>query len=226
MLNDHGTSLATNHFFNLQGAENEALKQQNEFQNKVNLEVVKAGLKNQPQQVEDAYKPGPDIMANNISRAYDIMDTDGFVPSTGFGGLLKSVPGTDAHRLGNLLQTIKGNIGFDYLQAMREASPTGGALGQVSNQELSTLQSVFGSLEQTQGEQDLKYNLQLLNHVYNNIVHGEGGHNIPHPDGSSPSNQGPQSMQSLLDEESRLKELLYKREGIFDTPEVQVIDAK
>lgn len=231
LLNNYGTSLATNHFFNLKGAENEALKQQSEFKNKVNLEVVKAGLKNQPQQVEEAYKPGPDIMANNINRSYEIMDTDGFIPSTGFGGLLKAVPGTDAHRLGNLLQTIKGNIGFDYLQAMREASPTGGALGQVSNQELSTLQSVFGSLEQTQGEADLKYNLQLLNHVYNNIVHGEGGHNVPHPDGSvqSAGNKQGQPSQVLLDEEARLQAMLKEREmsqQFFNTPPVQQFEGK
>lgn len=114
---------------------------------------------------------------------------------------------------------------------MREASPTGGALGQVSNQELSTLQSVFGSLEQTQGEADLKYNLQLLNHVYNNIVHGEGGHNVPHPDGSvqSAGNKQGQPSQVLLDEEARLQAMLKEREmsqQFFNTPPVQQFEGK
>ena len=149
------------------------------------------------------------------------MDNDGIIPATSFGGLLKAVPGTDAHKLGNLLQTIKGNIGFDYLQQMRENSPTGGALGQVSNQELSTLQSVFGSLEQTQRAEDLKYNLQLLNHVYNNIIHGKGKHDIPHPDVKNDSQgQTPQvdpsapASQATLDELEKKRQLRSKRAGL------------
>jgi hypothetical protein len=222
LLNDYATNLATNHFFKLQSAENEALKQRNEFENKVKFEVFKENLKNQPQ--EEPYQAGPDIMANSIGRSMEIIQTNPKF-TTGLGSYLKSIPGTEAKTLDNLFKTIKSNIGFDYLQAMRKNSPTGGALGNVSNQELEGLQSVFGSLEQSQSDKELKYNLQLLNHVYSNVVHGVDKHNVPHPDQSSPSNQGPQSMQNLLDEEARLQELLYQREGIFDTPEAQVIDA-
>jgi hypothetical protein len=64
---------------------------------------------------------------------------------------------------------------------MRDASPTGGALGQVSERELSFLQSVFGSLDQTQSAEELTYNIQLLQYVYNSIIHGEGGHPFPRP---------------------------------------------
>ena len=173
---------------------------------------------------KETYKPGPDIMANNINRANDIMDNDGIIPATSFGGLLKSVPGTDAHKLGNLLQTIKGNIGFDYLQKMRQDSPTGGALGQVSNQELSTLQSVFGSLEQTQKAEDLKYNLQLLNHVYNNIIHGEGNHNIDHPDVMNNSqNQtliNPSDIQSEIERKKQMLRARQMNAQYFDNPNV------
>ena len=59
---------------------------------------------------------------------------------------------------------------------MRDASPTGGALGQVSERELGFLQSVFGSLDQSQTAEELQYNLELLRYVYNSIVHGEGNH--------------------------------------------------
>ena len=44
---------------------------------------------------------------------------------------------------------------------MRDASPTGGALGQVSERELGFLQSVFGSLDQSQSAEELAYNIQL-----------------------------------------------------------------
>jgi hypothetical protein len=60
------------------------------------------------------------------------------------------------------LQTIKANVGFDKLQEMRENSPTGGALGQVSNLELESLQSVLGSLDQYQSGDQLARNLRRL----------------------------------------------------------------
>ena len=101
--------------------------------------------------------------------------------STGIGSYLNMIPGTDAQKVKNLLATVKGNIGFDKLQAMRDASPTGGALGQVSERELSFLQSVFGSLEQDQSAEELRYNLQLLRYVYNSIIHGEGNHSYAPP---------------------------------------------
>ena len=59
---------------------------------------------------------------------------------------------------------------------MREASPTGGALGQVSTFELQNLMAVFGSLEQSQSNEELQYNLRRLQQVYNDIVHGPGNH--------------------------------------------------
>ena len=105
--------------------------------------------------------------------------------STGFGSYLNMIPGSDAQKVKNLLATVKGNIGFDKLQAMRDASPTGGALGQVSERELTFLQSVFGSLEQDQSPEELRYNLQLLRYVYNNIIHGAGNHGYTMPGGAA-----------------------------------------
>jgi hypothetical protein len=55
--------------------------------------------------------------------------------------------GSDRKQLEGFLTTLKGTIGFDTLQAMRDASPTGGALGQVSERELAQLNAYLGSLE-------------------------------------------------------------------------------
>jgi hypothetical protein len=74
----------------------------------------------------------------------------GFGGSTGLNSLLAGVPTTRAHDLQTKLDTIRGNIGFDKLQDMRANSPTGGALGSVSEQENKTLQAVMGSLDQGQ----------------------------------------------------------------------------
>jgi len=105
--------------------------------------------------------------------------------TAGFGGsLLSKIPGTDATDLTKLIDSVKANAGFDKLQAMREASPTGGALGQVSDKEIRFLQSVFGSLDQDQSPEQLKYNLELFRYVYNSMIHGEGGHPYSPPAGA------------------------------------------
>lgn len=84
------------------------------------------------------------------------------------GSISKAVPGTPAYDLGQTLLTIKANLGFDRLQAMREASPTGGALGQVAVQELQALQATVASLEQLQSEPQLRSALRKIQAHYTN----------------------------------------------------------
>lgn len=86
------------------------------------------------------------------------------------GGLIRYVPGTTAYNLNKTVQTIKANIGFDELQAMRDASPTGGALGQVAVQELEGLQSTIASLDTGQDAATLKRNLDQVEEHYINWV--------------------------------------------------------
>lgn len=77
------------------------------------------------------------------------------------GASLNSIGGTPARDLRADIDTIRANIGFDELNAMRQASPTGGALGQVSERELAFLQSVLTNLEQSQSPAQLRRNLEL-----------------------------------------------------------------
>ena len=106
----------------------------------------------------------------DINRA---LDQAAGVFSTGFtGSIVSAVPGTPAHDLKNTLTTIRANVGFNELQKMREASPTGGALGQVTNRENELLQSVLGSLEQSQTEQQLTSNLRRIGVIFDSIVNG------------------------------------------------------
>lgn len=96
---------------------------------------------------------------------------DGGLPTTGFfGGLLSNIGGTDAGDISASLDTIKGNIAFDKLQAMRAASPTGGALGSVTENELRLLQSTLGSLEQSQSSEQFLRNLTRLEAIYGEIM--------------------------------------------------------
>lgn len=72
------------------------------------------------------------------------------------------VPGTPAYDVRQSLETIRANIGFDRLQQMREASPTGGALGQISDSENRLLQATAGSLDPKQSKEQLRQNLQRI----------------------------------------------------------------
>lgn len=115
------------------------------------------------------------------NKAFNVLDTvdravgqikDANFPVTGFFSVANAVPGTAAHDLSNTLNTIKANTGFDALQAMRDASPTGGALGAVSEMENRLLQSQIAALEQSQSKEQLLSNLARVRATYNEIIHG------------------------------------------------------
>jgi hypothetical protein len=79
------------------------------------------------------------------------------------------IPGTDAYTLKNTLNTIQANLGFDRLQAMRDASPTGGALGQVAVKEIEFLQKTIASLDQGLSKEELKTNLAEIKASYTRL---------------------------------------------------------
>ncbi len=110
------------------------------------------------------------LVMDEIDIAKQIIESNPGTTTGVVGGVMSNIDQTTAGALKNRLQTIKANIGFDKLQAMREASPTGGALGQVSEFENRLLQSVFGSLEQSQKSTDILYNLQRLQSMYERII--------------------------------------------------------
>lgn len=110
--------------------------------------------------------------SENITRTID--DAIGRVGrlTTGFvGSMLDTVPGTPANDLRVTIDTIKANLAFDALQAMREASPTGGALGAVSERELGLLESAVASLDQSQTPEQMRDALQRVKQHYNNWRH-------------------------------------------------------
>jgi hypothetical protein len=84
------------------------------------------------------------------------------------GTVLSNVPGTSAKDLASDLLTIKANLGFDRIQAMRDSSPTGGALGQVAVQELAALQASVASLDNEQSPKQLERNLRKVKQHYEN----------------------------------------------------------
>ena len=152
------------------------------------LEQYKAELKAaEKNQVKDnnAARVSSRIVTTTIDDIIPIIndDIDGlFNKVTGMGGnttgffgkIMAGIGGTEANDLRTMLDTVRANVGFDKLQSMREASPTGGALGNVSNQENLLLQSVLSNVEQSQSPEQLKRNLLRLRESYLDIVHGIG----------------------------------------------------
>ena len=124
-----------------------------------------------------------DIVLNSISKAKELFnDSTWYEPVTGVGGaVMEWIPGSSRNDLLQRLKPIRSNISFDRLQRMRAESPTGGALGNVSNYEVDMLASVMGSLEMSQSKEQLLDTLNEIEFWYNKIVHGISS------DGSVPS---------------------------------------
>jgi hypothetical protein len=80
--------------------------------------------------------------------------------TTGFGANLAPIAGTPAHNLETKLDQVRAVTAFDELAKMRAQSPTGGALGQVSDRENRMLASVRGSLDQGQSPDQLAATLR------------------------------------------------------------------
>lgn len=139
-------------------------------------EAVRTGAqpydpKNAPKPPVAAVNAQNDVVIQDIDRALDSLG----MLTTGLGAQITGgVAGTPAHDLDALLSTVRSNVGFDKLQRMREASPTGGALGAVSDRENAMLQSVLGNLSTTQSQGQLRQNLERVRDVYLDIIHGPG----------------------------------------------------
>lgn len=141
----------------------------------------------------DAQKSQANLITSKIDEALNLASGK----STGFiGSQLKKYAGTDAYDLEQAVLTVKANIGFQELQAMRANSPTGGALGNVAVQELQALQATLGSLDVGQSRDKLVQNLNAVKTHYQNVLDimegkmpkGAGDGNIIPKDEKMPSN--------------------------------------
>ena len=89
--------------------------------------------------------------------------------STGWGAaLVGRLPGSQAKDLQGDLDTIKANLGFSTLAEMKRASPTGGALGAISESEMRLLTSARESLDREQSRPQLVRNLKAVKKHYEN----------------------------------------------------------
>lgn len=108
------------------------------------LSTQRAGIQNTQSIVEDAASKVDALTAGPLGQA------------------LSNVGGTRAANLESEIKTIQANLGFDRLAQMRAESPTGGALGNVSNLELDLLTSAVTNLSQKQSPDSLRKNVERV----------------------------------------------------------------
>lgn len=84
------------------------------------------------------------------STANQLKQAPGLANITGLVGAIPNRPGSQASNAQALLDTLKAKVGFEVLQEMRNASKTGGALGQITEGEHKLLQNALEPLQQAQ----------------------------------------------------------------------------
>ena len=115
-----------------------------------------------------AYKTGQELKSINnvVSLISETIPRINQKTSGMQGTIMSNIPGSEALNVKESLDTINANLGFDRLQQMREASPTGGALGQVAVMELKRLERAKRSLAQAQSDVQLIKNLNEIKDAY------------------------------------------------------------
>ena len=96
-----------------------------------------------------------DQTINTVEKA--LSDVSGW--TTGFGSVFAFLPATPAKDLQEAIETLNATQGFKELFDMRQASTTGGALGNVSNKEIELLYRAWTSLQTKQSTERMRTNL-------------------------------------------------------------------
>jgi hypothetical protein len=90
--------------------------------------------------------------------------------TVGFFSPLKFIGGTDAADLAGDLETIKSDAFVANITEMRQNSPTGGAVGNVSDKDLEMLQSLQTSFRQNLKPSTLRSNLKKYQTIRNKVA--------------------------------------------------------
>lgn len=98
--------------------------------------------------------------------ASSIMDNESLWRSVGLVGWLPNMPGSAAADITSDIASLKSQVAFGALQAMRDASKTGGALGNVSDTEVKRLESTMAALDEAQSPAQFR---QRLNQIINQV---------------------------------------------------------
>lgn len=117
-------------------------------------------------------KAALDNATTNIDRMGDVIRQIGADPAlgkiTGVQGVFPNWPGGRAANVQARLDNLTSQVGINVLQAMREASKTGGAVGNITEREWPILQNNLAALSRVQDEKQFRTELNKL------VAWGEG----------------------------------------------------
>ena len=104
----------------------------------------------------------------SVNQVLDAIENDkSLLGTTGVLGKFAAdyTPSQSARNVKNLLKSVQSNVAFNRLQEMRDASKTGGALGNVSNVELGLLMAAHGAIQQDLSPELLIANLKRIDEI-------------------------------------------------------------
>lgn len=148
----------------------DALKLKQDSEQAARLEAAqKSGMSDALYQIQNTLKAAKDAqrLARDGSGIGSYEGSDNFRDNS-----IYSLTGInqDSKDVQALLDTVGSNTAFDRLQKMREESPTGGALGAVSEIELRLLKSSIASLSQEQSDEQFERSLQRVIDAYTRVA--------------------------------------------------------
>ena len=130
----------------------------------LSIDLAKKTREEQEAQLKkDRHKIQETFASSNVGNAVDTAyrEADKWGASGTGSGLARNLPFMET-RTGTIdaaLNTVKSNASFTALQQMRDASPTGGALGAVSDLENKLLAGTIADLRPNQSTEELKKGL-------------------------------------------------------------------
>lgn len=127
-------------------------------------------------------------------------------------GAMAWVPGSDAWRMSTLIEPLEAYTAIQTLQTIRQNSPTGGALGNVSDKDLELLKTTYGRLKAATDPADFEYNMQRFRNELMDITYGAGNgpprvdlSRLPGAANYSSNPYDPRNMESVWTPEEKAK---------------------
>lgn len=140
-----------------------------EAQNKANIDISKNRELERPK-IEAQLKSMEFMNERTNNLINEIIPKISSTTAGAVGTVLGVIPQTSAKDVQAQITTINARGIFDQLQKMRQESPTGGALGNVTEGELELLGSSVANLEASQSPEQLVKNLKEFQTLYNGIL--------------------------------------------------------
>jgi hypothetical protein len=128
------------------------------------------------------------VVTRDIDRVLERLDT-AVLPVTGFGATTMAalVGGSPAADVKRLRDSLEANIAFNKLNELRQQSPTGGALGNVTDKDMDLLKAVVGSLSQDQSPRQFRENLLNVRAEFMRVIHGDNWREVAPPPREPPA---------------------------------------